>query len=76
MMDADLISHLDVRTGLPAIDHLSPLQRWRDALNHGLEQTPSSDTLAPRKHFGPVGADHNTKPTNRGTDRRTQQIDK
>jgi hypothetical protein len=62
MIDVDLISHLDVRTGLPVVDHLSPTQRWRDALDHGSEQNLSSDTLEPRKHFGPVGADHNTKP--------------
>jgi hypothetical protein len=57
MIDVDLISHLDVRTGLPVVDHLSPTQRWRDALNHGCGRNTSSDTLAPRKHFGSVGAD-------------------
>jgi hypothetical protein len=71
MIDVDLISHLDVRTGLPVIDHLSPTQRWRDALNHGSDQNPSSDALAPRKNFGPVGADHNKSKTAAPTSAKT-----
>jgi hypothetical protein len=62
MIDLDLIANLDKATGLPEVDHLSPTQRWRDALNHGCGRNTSSDIFTPRKHFGPVGADHNTKP--------------
>jgi hypothetical protein len=35
MIDLDLVSHLDVRTSLPAIDTRTTATRWLECLHHG-----------------------------------------
>jgi hypothetical protein len=64
MIDVDLISHLDVRTGLPVIDHRSPAQRWLGAMHHGPEQHGTAHLhLTPPPPFGQVGAGETTNET-------------
>jgi hypothetical protein len=57
MIDVDLISHLDVRTGLPVVDSRSNARQWLESPAYGPERDDTMNAFAYEQNFGPVGAE-------------------